>query len=111
MRQGRLRAQKYRQAFGGGIRHRTRCYQHRLEGCARGRIMSNFFSMEREVGMRFFRLTPINLDDPNWSCSTHKGPCLVPAIDEKAARDAATAEFKIAEIGRASCRERVSQYV
>src|SRR3546814_13260426 len=80
MRQGRLRAQKYRQAFGGGIRHRTRCYQHRLEGCARGRIMSNFFSMEREVGMRFFRLTPINLDDPNWSCSTHKGPCLVPAI-------------------------------
>src|SRR3546814_6924855 len=69
MRQGRLRAQKYRQAFGGGIRHRTRCYQHRLEGCARGRIMSNFFSMEREVAMRFFRLTPINLDDPNWSRS------------------------------------------
>ncbi len=46
--------------------------------------------------MPVYRLTPIDTDDPNWSCSTHRGPCLVQADNKQKARDLATAEFKIA---------------
>lgn len=49
--------------------------------------------------MPVFKLTPIDLDDPNWKCSMHSRPCLVRAEDEDQAREFATVEFKIG-VGR-----------
>lgn len=48
----RLRAQKYRQAFGGGIRLCTRSCKLREEGCARTRGVSSWAKPEREINDR-----------------------------------------------------------
>lgn len=46
--------------------------------------------------MPVFKLKPIDLDHPDWECSTHKEECLVYAETEDQARDVATFQFKIA---------------
>lgn len=46
--------------------------------------------------MPIFELTPIDLNDPDWRCSTHRAPCVVRADNEQNARLAATLAFGIA---------------
>jgi hypothetical protein len=46
--------------------------------------------------MPIFELTPIDLSDPDWRCSDHRGPCVVRADDEENARLAATLAFHTA---------------
>jgi hypothetical protein len=43
--------------------------------------------------MTIWRLIPIDPLDPNWEASTHRGPAVVRAPDEKAARDVAAHAF------------------
>jgi len=43
--------------------------------------------------MQLWKLTPLDLSAPNWEASTHKGPVIVRAPDEFAARDAANGKF------------------
>lgn len=46
--------------------------------------------------MPIFELAPIDLSDPDWRCSTHRGPCVARADNEQHARLAATLAFHIA---------------
>ena len=46
--------------------------------------------------MTLWKLTPIDLLDPNWEASAHRGPAIVRAPDEAAARAAAAKAFDIA---------------
>jgi len=46
--------------------------------------------------MHIYELTPIDLTDPDWRCSTHHAPCVVRADNERNARLAATLAFGIA---------------
>lgn len=43
--------------------------------------------------MPTYRLTPIDPNHRDWEASYHKGPCLVYAANELAAREAVTLEF------------------
>ncbi len=43
--------------------------------------------------MQLWKLTPLDLSAPNWEASTHKGPVIVRAPDEVAARQAAKDKF------------------
>jgi hypothetical protein len=45
--------------------------------------------------MTLWRLTPIDPLDRNWEASTHRGPVVVRAPDEKAARDVAAQAFDV----------------
>lgn len=46
--------------------------------------------------MILWRLSPIDLLDPNWEASSHRGPAIVRAPDEAAARAAAAEAFDVA---------------
>jgi len=46
--------------------------------------------------MALWKLTPIDLLDPNWEASSHRGVVIVRAPDEAAARSAAARAFDIA---------------
>ncbi len=46
--------------------------------------------------MTLWKLTPIDLLDPNWDASSHRGPAIVRAPDEAAARAAAAEAFDVA---------------
>lgn len=46
--------------------------------------------------MPHYKLTPRDLENANWRCSTHKANCYVNAENEREARRLATAEFWIA---------------
>jgi len=46
--------------------------------------------------MPLWKLTPIDLLDPNWEASSHRGPAIVRASDEAAARAAAAEAFDVA---------------
>jgi hypothetical protein len=46
--------------------------------------------------MTVWRLTPIDLLDANWNASSHRGPVVVRARDEKAARALAAKMFGVA---------------
>ena len=46
--------------------------------------------------MTIWKLTPIDLLDPNWNASSHRGPVVVRARDEKAARELAAKVFDVA---------------
>ena len=46
--------------------------------------------------MGLWRLIPIDLSDPNWEASAHRGPAVVRAPTEEAARAAAAKAFDIA---------------
>jgi hypothetical protein len=43
--------------------------------------------------MPIYELAPIDLSDPDWRCSTHRGPCVVRADNELNARLAAGMAF------------------
>jgi len=45
--------------------------------------------------MTLWKLTPIDPLDPNWSASSHRGPVVVRARDEKAARALAAKAFGV----------------
>lgn len=45
--------------------------------------------------MPLWTLTPLDLDDPNWEASSHRGPVLVRAPNEKEAREVAGRAFDI----------------
>jgi len=45
--------------------------------------------------MPLWKLTPVDLTDPNWEASTHKGTVIVRAPSEAAAREAAEAAFGV----------------
>lgn len=45
--------------------------------------------------MRVWKLTPVDLSDPNWEASSHRGPAVVRAASEAAARAAAAASFDV----------------
>ena len=45
--------------------------------------------------MPVWRLTPIDLSDPNWEASSHRGMAVVRAADEAAARAAAAEAFDV----------------
>jgi len=45
--------------------------------------------------MPVWRLTPIDLSDPNWDASSHSGMAVVRAADEAAARAAAAEAFDV----------------
>lgn len=45
--------------------------------------------------MRLWKLTPIDLLDQNWEASSHRGPAIVRAPDEAAARAAAAEAFDV----------------
>lgn len=47
--------------------------------------------------MPFFKLTPTNLADPAWTASRHRGPALVRAASEGAARRVTAAAFRNGE--------------
>lgn len=46
--------------------------------------------------MALWKLTPIDLLDPNWEASSHRGTAIVRAPDEAAARAAAAEAFDVA---------------
>ncbi|HXP05077.1 MAG TPA: hypothetical protein VN808_13230 [Stellaceae bacterium] len=46
--------------------------------------------------MTVWKLTPIDLLDPNWEASAHRGPAIVRAPDEATAREAAAKAFDVA---------------
>ncbi len=46
--------------------------------------------------MALWKLTPIDLLDPNWQASSHRGMAIVRAPDEAAARAAAAQAFDVA---------------
>ncbi len=46
--------------------------------------------------MTIWKLTPIDLLDPNWNASSHRGPVVVRARDEKDARSLAAKAFDVA---------------
>src|SRR3974377_1602994 len=50
----------------------------------------------REDAMPLWKLTPIDLHDPNWESSSHRGAAVVRAPDENAARAAAAQAFDVA---------------
>jgi hypothetical protein len=45
--------------------------------------------------MPVWRLTPIDLSDPNWEASSHRGPAVVRAPNEAVARKTAAAAFDV----------------
>lgn len=45
--------------------------------------------------MPVFRLSPVDLLDPNWEASSHRGPAIVRARDESAARALAEKAFAV----------------
>jgi hypothetical protein len=45
--------------------------------------------------MPVWRLIPIDLDDPNWEASSHRGLVIVRAPSEASAREAAEAAFGV----------------
>jgi hypothetical protein len=45
--------------------------------------------------MPIWKLTPIDLSDPNWEASSHRGATVVRAADEAAARAAAAEAFDV----------------
>jgi hypothetical protein len=46
--------------------------------------------------MPVWKLTPTDLADPNWEASSHRGPAVVRAPNEAAARKAAAEAFDVA---------------
>ncbi len=46
--------------------------------------------------MSLWKLSPIDVLDPNWEASSHRGMAIVRAPDEAAARDAAAKAFDVA---------------
>jgi hypothetical protein len=46
--------------------------------------------------MPVWRLVPVDLDDPNWQASSHRGVAVVRAPSEKTARETAEAAFGVA---------------
>jgi hypothetical protein len=46
--------------------------------------------------MALWKLTPLDLEDPNWQASSHRGVAVVRARDEADARAAAAKAFDIA---------------
>jgi hypothetical protein len=52
--------------------------------------------MNEEKTMALWRLVPIDLLDPNWDASSHRGPAIVRAPSEAAARAAAAQAFDVA---------------
>lgn len=45
--------------------------------------------------MAVWRLSPVDLTDPDWEASSHRGVSIVRAPDEKGARDAAEKAFGV----------------
>jgi hypothetical protein len=45
--------------------------------------------------MVIWKLTPVDLDDPNWEASSHRGPVLVRAVNEQKARALAADAFDV----------------
>ena len=45
--------------------------------------------------MVVWRLIPLDLNDPNWTANSHRGPAIVRAPDERRARKAAERAFGI----------------
>jgi osmotically-inducible protein OsmY len=45
--------------------------------------------------MAIWQLSPVDLSDPNWEASSHRGPAVVRAPDEKTAREAAQSAFGV----------------
>jgi len=45
--------------------------------------------------MRVWRLLPVDLADPSWEASSHRGPAVVRAPDEESAREVAEAAFGV----------------
>jgi hypothetical protein len=45
--------------------------------------------------MAIWMLTPVDLTDPNWEASSHRGPVVVRAPDEQKARAAAAEAFDV----------------
>jgi osmotically-inducible protein OsmY len=45
--------------------------------------------------MAIWQLSPVDLSDPNWEASSHRGPVIVRAPDEKMAREAAQSAFGV----------------
>jgi osmotically-inducible protein OsmY len=45
--------------------------------------------------MPIWQLSPVDLSDPNWEASSHRGPAIVRAPDEKTAREAAQSAFGV----------------
>lgn len=50
--------------------------------------------------MPIYKLTPIDLDHPDWQASTHKAPVIIRAKDTILAREAANMAFAIAVVHR-----------
>ena len=46
--------------------------------------------------MPIWQLSPVDLSDPNWEASSHRGPAIVRAPDEKSARGVAQSAFGVA---------------
>ena len=46
--------------------------------------------------MPIWQLSPVDLSDPNWEASSHRGTAIVRAPDEKTAREAAQSAFGVA---------------
>jgi hypothetical protein len=48
-----------------------------------------------ELAMPLWRLQPLDLTDPSWEASSHRGPVIVRATDERAAREEAQRAFGV----------------
>ena len=49
----------------------------------------------REFDMPIWQLTPIDLDDPSWEASSHRGPAIIRAASEGAAREIAQEAYGV----------------
>jgi hypothetical protein len=57
--------------------------------------------LKTSTSMALWRLFPIDLSDPSWEASSHRGPAIVRARDEATAREVAQAAFGVKTAFRA----------
>jgi hypothetical protein len=57
------------------------------------RLPDQVIAVAEEAAVTIWRLIPIDLDDPSWLTSSHRGPAVVRARDENTARQTAQEAF------------------
>ena len=69
----------------------TSIYPHALKPMP----LCNLKSARMEIDMAIWRLTPVDLDDPSWEASSHRGYAIIRAENEDAAREIAQQAFGV----------------
>lgn len=57
--------------------------------------LCNLKSARMEIDVAIWRLTPVDLDDPSWEASSHRGYAIIRAENEDVAREIAQQAFGV----------------